>query len=209
MPSTSASIPEFRDWSLPAVRLLQGVLYSEEERIWTILLNSRSQLETYFARIGLSVVVDEPEGYAYVRQWDEDERPEAYDEVPRLIRRTTLGYAPTLLAVLLRDEFRRFEEDDLHNERCVIETDALFEQWRVFFSSQHDEVKQRKELLSALRKLEELSFVRQFSENPQSWEVRRVLKARLPAHELEELKRQLLTVLSSRESTGAEEQADA
>jgi hypothetical protein len=208
MPPASTSVPDYREWSLAAVRLLQGVVYSEEERAWTIILGSRSQLEPYFARIGLSLVIDEPEGYAYLRQWDEDDRPEGYEDLPRLVRRTQLGYAPTLLAVLLRDEFRRFEEDDLHNERCVIETDVLLEQWKPFFPSQRDDVRQRRDLLSALRKLEELSFVRQFTDDPQSWEVRRVLKARLPASELESLKQHLVEALTARSASGAEERID-
>ena len=50
------------------------------------------------------------------------EYPAGYEAVPSLMRRTSLGYSPTLACVLLRDELRRFEEEDLHNERCVVET---------------------------------------------------------------------------------------
>ena len=122
------------------------------------------------------------------------------NKVPKLIRRTSLGYAQTLLAVLLRDELRRFEEEDLHNERCVIEADQLFDQWRLFFSTQNDEVRQRKEFHSAISKLADLNFVRKFAENPESWEIRRILKARLPAAELEILKDQLAAVAATRAS---------
>jgi hypothetical protein len=187
------SVPEFRDWSIAAVRLLQGVIYADDVRVWDILLRSRSTLETHFARFGLLLVVDEPEGYAFVRQWSDDECPEGYEQLPKLIRRVQLGYSPTLLAVLLRDELRRYEEEEVHNERCVVEADVLFEQWRSFFPAQVDEVRQRKEFASSLNKLEDLGFVRKFGDNPESWEVRRILKARLPAAELEALKDQLRT----------------
>ncbi len=187
------------------------MVYAEDEKTWTILLGSRSPLEQYLARIGLSLVVDESEGYAYVRQWDEDERPEGYEDMPRLIRRTILGYGPTLAAVLLRDEFRRFEETDLHSERCMVDTDTLLDQWKPFFPAQHDDVRLRRDLVIALRKLEELTFVREFPGNPQSWEVRRALKARIRASDLEELKSQLLTAVFARgiKPEAAEERADA
>jgi hypothetical protein len=69
MPNPSSSpIPEFREWSVASVRLLQGVIYADEDRVWNILLSNRSQIETFVARLGLTLVVDEAEGYAYVRQ---------------------------------------------------------------------------------------------------------------------------------------------
>lgn len=188
----SERLPEFRDWSIAAVKLLQGVVYSDDAPAWDIALSSQSQLESYFARLGLLLVVDEPEGLAYLRQLDDDERAEGYDRLPKLFRRTRLGYDPTLLCVLLREELRRFEEEDVHNERCVVEAATIFEQWKTLFSQQHDEVRQRRELSAAFRKLEDLGFVRKFSDEPEAWEVRRILKARLPVAELENLKDQLL-----------------
>jgi hypothetical protein len=199
MPNPSPSpVPEFREWSIAAVRLLQGVIYLDEARVWNILLSNRSQLETFMSRLGLALVVDEAEGYAYVRQWGEDEFPSGYEQLPKLVRRSQLGYAPTMLAVLFRDELRRFEEDDLHNERCVVEVDVVFDQWKGFFPAQYDEVRQRKEFNAALHKLEELGFVRKFADNPETWEVRRILKAKLPASELEALKQQLAAAAAAR-----------
>jgi hypothetical protein len=209
MPETRQSAaPEFRDWSLAAVRLLQGVVYSDDSRVWDVLLRSRSALETYFARLALTLVVDEPEGYAYLRQWDDSEYPAGYEDIPRLVRRTSLGYGPTLLCVLLRDELRRFEEDDLNNERCVAESAMLFDQWKAFFPIQQDEVKQYREFTAVLRKVEELGFIRKFADNPESWEVRRVLKARLPAAELEHLRIQLAACRVGAGASAAEGEAN-
>jgi hypothetical protein len=189
----STGLPEFREWSVAAVRLLQGAVYADEPRIWDIVLGSQSHLEGYFGRLGLLLVVDEPEGLAYLRQASEDEQPDGYEKVPKLFRRTRLGYDATLLCVLLREELRRFEEEDVHNERCVIETTILFDQWTVFFPGQGDQVRQRRELSQTLGKLEDLGFIHKFNDEPEAWEIRRILKARLPAAELEGLKAQLLS----------------
>lgn len=188
-------LPEFRDWSIPAVCLLRGVVYADEERTWNLLLGNVSRLKDYFGRLGLLLVVDESEGMAYLRQLDEEERPEGYEALPKLFRATRLSYSQTLMCVLLRDEFRRFEEEDMHNERCVVEEAALFEQWKAFFPAQGDEVKLHRDMRGSLRRLEDLGFLRRFSEEPPSWEVRRILKARLPAAELENLRDQLAVAL--------------
>jgi hypothetical protein len=183
---------EIRDWSAAAIKLLQGVVYSDDVKVWNALLQSVSPLESYFGRMGLSLIIDEPDGYAYLRQWEPDELPEGHEQLPKLMRKTPLGYAQTLLCVLLRDELRRFEEEEVHNERCVVETQLLLEQWHAFFPVGSDEVRRKKDLTSALSKIEELGFIVKFSAEPESWEIRRALKARLPVAELEKLKEQLV-----------------
>lgn len=191
----AAELPEFRDWGIAAVRLLQGVIYADEHQPWGLILASHSQLATYFARLGLRLVVDEPEGLAYLRQLSDDELPEGYDRLPKLFRKTRLGYDETLLCVLLREHLRQFEEEDLCNNRCVVEAAALFERWRILSQAQSDEVKARRELASALGKLEDLGFVRKLADEPEAWEVRRILKARLPVAELENLKARMLAAV--------------
>lgn len=200
----TTSAPEFREWSIAAVHLLRGVVYADDERLWSNILGNQSQLEAYFAHLGLLIVVDEPEGFAYLKQMADDELPAGYEELPKLIRRSKLGYDATMLCILLREELRRFEEEEVHNERCVVETSVLFEQWKTLFPPQHDEVRQLRELSSALRKLDELGFIKKFSDEPESWEVRRIIKARLPAAELEALKVQLLGIVGKRRQESSE-----
>jgi len=185
-------LPEFQEMGIAAVRLLQGVLYADDKNAWESLLSNESELTDYFTRIGLVLVVDQGDGLAYLRQLDDDQRTHGYDRLPRLFRRTPLGYDATLLCVLLRDEYRRFEDEDLDNERCVVDVDAMFDSWKSFFPADEDEVRLRRKLGTTLKRLDELKFVRRFQEKPEAWEVCRLLKARLPLSELENLRQQLL-----------------
>jgi len=186
-------LPEFREMGIPAVRLMQGVLYAEDESAWDILLSYEMDLADYFARVGLSVVIDRAEGLAYLRQLGDEERTSGYERLPRLFRRTPLGYDATLLCVLLREEYRRFEDEDLENERCVVDIDTLLDGWKSFFPAESDEVQLRKRLHAMLKKLEELKFVAKFESEDGEWEVRKILKARLPLEELELLRDRLLS----------------
>lgn len=193
-------LPEYRDWSIPAVHLLQGVVDADDGRVWNLVLSNVSTLETYFARLGLRLIVDETEGLAYLRQLSEDEAPTGYDGLPKLFRSTRFSYAQTLLCVMLRDIYRRFEEEDLGNERCVVEESDLLDDWKAYFPQQGDDVKQTRELQTTLRKLEEVGFVKHFGDDPPSWEVRRILKARLTAEELEHLQEQLQAASQRRQA---------
>lgn len=190
MEQASETLPAFKDWSLAAIRLLQGPVYSDEGA-WELLLRYQSALRDYFARIAMVLVIDEAEGLAFLRQLADDESTAEYQELPRLFRRTRLGYDTTLLCVILREELRRYEEEDVDNRRCIVEQSELFDGWKTYFPAGEDEVRLQKSLEAAFKKLESLRFVARFGETPGTWEVRRILKARLPVAELERLRDQL------------------
>jgi uncharacterized protein DUF4194 len=193
-------LPDFREWSAAAIWLLRGVIDAADERIWSLVLSNESSLSTYFARLGLRLIVDESEGLAYLRQLSEQEATDGYADLPKLFRQTRFGYPQTVLCVLLRDELRRFEEEEVHDDRCVIAEATLLDEWRVFMPQDLDDVKALKDLTVALRKFEQLGIVRRFSEEPPSWEIRRILKARLPISELERLLAQFSSVVDERAS---------
>jgi hypothetical protein len=187
----SSDLPEFRESSIAAVRLLQGVVYSDDTRAWDAVLTNQSELTDYFLHIGLVLVIDEVDGLAYLRQLSDAQREGSYESLPKLFRKTSLGYDATLMCVMLRDELRRFENEDVDNERCVVETDALVDGWRTFFPADEDEIKLRRRMATALSKLEKLKFVRKFHRDSDAWEIRRILKARLSIEELQILRDQL------------------
>ncbi len=181
------------EWSAVAIRLLQGVVYSDDNAdLWEILCRNVSRLTDYFAKIGLQLITSEADGMAYLRQAEENEQTSEQEALPRLFRRSPLSYDATLLSVLLRDQLRQFEEEDLQNERLVISQAEFLETWQAFFPNEKDAVRLNKSLMATFRKLEELKFVRQFEKDPVSWEVRRIIKARLPLEDLETLRDSLV-----------------
>src|SRR3954470_16827955 len=189
--STMDELPEFRERGIAAVKLLQGAVYTDDDESWSILLNNESDLTDYFCQIGLALVIDRSEGIAYLKQFDDDERTDGYERLPRLFRKTPLGYEATLLCVLLRDDYRRFEDEDLDNERCVVETGGVFDLWKTFFPADSDEIALRKRLITAFHQLDKLKFVKAIPSDAESWEVRKLLKARITLQELESLRDRL------------------
>ena len=188
-----SDIPEFRERGIVAVRLLQGVVYVDDEETWALLLVNESDLTDYFCQIGLALVIDRGEGMAYLRQFDEEERTAGYERLPRLFRKTPLGYEATLLCVLLRDEYRKFEEEDLDNERCAVDLESIFEIWQTFFPTHSDEVVLRKRLITTFNQLEKLKFVHRLQSESNTWEVRKLMKARIPIEQLESLRARLVS----------------
>lgn len=193
----STAQPVFHLSNVIAVRLLQGAVYATDERDWELIRSSESDLAKYFARLGLLLVVEETDRLAYLRQMTDDELPPDYEALPKLFRRTRLPYGDTLLCVLLREELSRFDEERI-GERCVVEAARVFDRWKPLVHPRGDEVAARGALGTSLERLAKQGLVRRCRGEPETWEVLRVLKARLPAAELEALKTRLLAARDKR-----------
>ena len=193
------ALPPPVPWAPAAVRLLQGIVYHDDAGdTWNEILSGVTPLSDYMARIGLMLIVNEEDGMAYLRQIEPEVLPPDYPAIPKLFRSIRLSFEASLLCVLLRDELRRFEEEIHRDDRCVVDQASLLEVWQTLVPGEDDAVRANRNLGGQLRKLEELKFVRQFEKEPASWEVRRILKARLPLADLERLRADLESELKRR-----------
>lgn len=104
LPTPDRAAPE-RAVAVSAIRLMQGVVYQEIDA-WDDLVRHQGAVRDHFAVVGLEVVIDDDEGYAYLRT---AETPEGEDALPRVIRRRSLTYADSLLLVLLRKRLAEFD----------------------------------------------------------------------------------------------------
>jgi len=193
------TLPPPVPWAPAAVRLLQGIVYHDDAGdTWNEILAGATPLGDYFVRIGLMLIVNEEDGMAYLRQIEPEVLPPEYPSIPKLFRSVRLTFEASLLCVLLRYELRRFDEEIRRDDRCVVDQSSLLELWQSLIPEEEDAVRANRNLGGQLRKLEELKFVRQFEKDPPTWEVRRILKARLPLEALERLRSDLESELKRR-----------
>ncbi|GAX49316.1 DUF4194 domain-containing protein [Streptomyces olivochromogenes] len=99
--------------SLPVNQLVKGPVFRDQhERAWEALLHLSARVKDYVDVMGLRVVIDEREGYAFFQSKPDDE-DEARDPrtapPPRLLPRRSLSYPVSLLVVLLRKRLAEFD----------------------------------------------------------------------------------------------------
>lgn len=163
------------------IRLMQGVAYREsDEDTWVTLERLGAGVRDHFAAIGIDVVVDDAEGYAYLRSRPEEEGDEA---LPRLVRRRALTYNVSLLLVLLRKRLLEFETTGGEG-RLVLTTDQIVEMLRLFQAESTNDARVADQAETTIRKAAELGFLRQLRGQRDHWEVRRILKAYVDAQTL-------------------------
>ncbi len=160
---------------------MRGVVYREQhEDTWGALDRHVGALRDHFAAIGVDVVVDDAEGYAYLRSQDEDADTEP---LPRLVKRRTLTYNVSLLLVLLRKRLVEFETIGSEG-KLVLSREQIVEMLRVFLPDSTNEARVVDRVDATLKQVADLGFLRPLRGQSDHWEVRRILKAYVDAQTL-------------------------
>lgn len=174
--------------SLPLIALFKGVMYADQGREnWQHLVESQAAIRDYVAVLGLELIVDEAEGYAFLRQ-----RPaeEDQDELPRLMARRQLSYPVSLLLALLR---KKLAEHDAGGAelRLVLSRADIADLVRLFLPDSANEAKLLDRVGMDINKAVEMGFLRKLRGQEDQYEVRRILKAYVDAQWLAEFDKRL------------------
>lgn len=174
-------------FSLLLIALFKGVLYREDDAAqWQQLLDRQAATRDYLGVIGLELVLDEAEGYAYLAQ----RAGEDGSALPRLVPRRQLSYPVSLLLALLRK--RLAEADAAGGERLILSREQLAEMLRLFLPEGSNEARLIDRIDAHITKVVELGFLRKLRGHDESlYEVRRILKAFVDAQWLNEFDQRL------------------
>jgi len=177
----SAPTPARAELDLPFVvtQLMKGVVYEDTHpKAWRHLLQLQPQVRDYVAVMGLVVVVDESEGYAFLRSrpaeadGEDDER----SGPQRLVARRSLTFSVSLTLALLRKRLAEFDASD-GDARCVVSRDEIAESLRVFIPETSNEARLVDQVDALITKIVDLGYLRRVREEADRYEIRRILKA--------------------------------
>ena len=176
------------NFSLVLIALMKGITTREDDPdLWHALLELQVRVREYVAVLGLELVLDESEGYAYLRQ-----KPAAPNEpeLPRLVARRQLGYSVSLLLALLRKKLAEFDAGS-GETRLILSAEQITDMARVFLAETGNEAKLVDRIESDIKKIVDLGFLRKLRGSDDRFEVRRILKSFVDAQWLGEFERRL------------------
>ena len=177
------------------IRLLQGVAYDDNREMWNALIDHQVQIKEYFDIIGVDVLIYESEGFAFLKQRQADEDAEVV--LPNLIERRQLSYPVTLLCVLLVEKLLEFDVRGGDSTRLIMDKDEIKEMVRIFLAEKTNEARLLDSLDAHINKLTEYGFLRKLTTSEDKYEVKRILKAKITADALQEIKQRLDTYAKS------------
>jgi len=197
-----AANPAAADLSVLLISLLKSVLYRDaDERQWAALLNLQARVRDYVAVLNLELVLDEAEGYAFLKSRPEPSDDDPSPRLPRLVARRPLSFPVSLLLALLRKKLAEFDAGG-GNTRLVLHRDDIVELVRVFLPDASNEAKLIDQIETTINKVVELGFLHKLkpagsaTAGSATYEVRRILKAFVDAQWLAELDARLATYQS-------------
>lgn len=180
--SAPPSAPRHSELDFPLVltSLLRGVVEQDSHpQVWRHLLGVAARVRDHVEPMGLTLVLDELEGYAFLRSLPDDalaEQRAGRPALPRLVRRHALTYPVSLLLALLRKRLAEFDASS-GEARLVLTRDQVVDLVAVFLAGRSNEAKVVQQVDAALAKVVDLGFVRRLPGPEARFEVRRILKA--------------------------------
>ena len=192
----AAARPPVDDMSRAAVLLMQGVVYRSDGRDWGRVIEHQARLRSHFGVVGLDLVVDEAEGWAFLRTGVSDADHAGDDDdvkLPRLIPRHQLTFEVSLLLALLRRRLAEFDATG-GDTRLILSRADIAELARLFLPDAGDDLRLFREIDRFIARICDLGFLRELppsSSEAGSFEVRRILKAFVDAQWLGELDERL------------------
>lgn len=195
--------PEEHAVATAIVKLMQGVVYREtHEEIWRTLERDEATVQDHFAGVGIRAVVDQVEGYAYLKTIEPEEGEEP---LPRLVKRRALTYPVSLLLLLLRKRLAEFEAGGSEG-KLVLEHEQISEMLRLFFPDSTNETRVLQQVDQTIGQVVKLGFLSEVrGQRGRAWEVRRIIKAYVDAETMSDFAGKLAEYSSTRAEEAGDE----
>jgi hypothetical protein len=174
------------------IKLLKGPVEYLEKTAWEQLLQYQAELTRFLQQLGLVLVLEKDDGYAYLEQSRLDEE----DNVAGWVRRIQLGYEESILLVLLRDMMAEFEVGETSSRELIKKRREIKEYAELFFKENPSRVKFIRDLDRLIDRVEELDFLEKVENgdiyDEQKFRIKKIIKARVDNELLENFKQQLI-----------------
>jgi len=175
-------------FSRTLVTLFKNIIYKETNReCWNVIETKAHKIEDYVGKMGLTLIVDEMDGYAYLKQrnFGEDE-----ESIPRLIPRQPLSYELSLLLMILRKQL--MENDKATGDmRLVLTRQQIIDRMKPLLRETTNEVKLIESITRNIDRAANMGFLTKLRGSEDSFEVMRIIRGFINAENLEELNKRI------------------
>ncbi|OQA09072.1 MAG: hypothetical protein BWY66_00720 [bacterium ADurb.Bin374] len=178
---TTATSPS-ADLSALCITLLRGIVHrDDDERLWQSLLSFQNDVRDYLTVLRLELILDESEGYAYLRN-RADAGDDTAGKLPQLVTRRQLTFPVSLLIALLRKRLAEFDCGG-SGTRLVLSREEIIDMMRLFLPETSNETRLIDQIDAHINKVIDLGFLRRLKTTgePDHFEVQRIIKAFIDA----------------------------
>ena len=172
-----------RAYSGVLIRLLRGAVYSDDRDSWEALITHEYDVRQYLGVIGLDLVINEGEGFAFLRQIPKDGMS------GQNCRRLSSATPPFGNTAYCSWNAHEFDITSVGDTRLVLSRQDIRDMAASYLKGGTNEAKSTENIDTDINKLSDFGFLKELDGN--KFEVRRILKAKIPADTLVQIRERL------------------
>ena len=181
-------------YSKAIVKLLKGVV-ERSSNVWDDIINYQIEIQEYISKIGLELIVKKDDGFAFVKQFEDNE-----GKTLGLVQRRQIGFEASIVLVVLRQSLEEFDSNptQLATEKFI--TDAeIKDELELFLQEGYNKLKFQKDLDNYIKKVVELGYLKEASkkDNQTKYQIHRIIKEKITPDILQEFKTKLQEYVES------------
>lgn len=181
-------------YSKAIVKLLKGVV-ERSSNVWDDIINYQIEIQEYISKIGLELIVKKDDGFAFVKQFEDNE-----GKTLGLVQRRQIGFETSIVLVVLRQSLEEFDSNptQLATEKFI--TDAeIKDELELFLQEGYNKLKFQKDLDNYIKRVVELGYLKEVSkkDNQTKYQIHRIIKEKVTPDILQEFKTKLQAYVES------------
>jgi len=190
----SSLVKHITPYSKAIVRLLKSTV-ERNSIVWDDVINYQTEIQDYLGKIGLELIVKKDEGFAFVKQFEDNE-----GNTLGLVQRRQIGFETSIVLVVLRQSLEEFDINptQLATENFITSTE-IKDELEIFLPEKYNQVKFIKELDKYINSAVDLGYLKEISkkDNETKYQIHRIIKEKITLDILQEFQNNLKDYVES------------
>ena len=165
-----------KPYSKTIVKLLKGVV-ERNSNVWEDIIHYQNEIQNYIAQMGLELIVKKDDGFAFVKQFEDNE-----GKTLGLISRRQIGFEISIVLVVLRQSLEEFDSNptQLAKEKFITNTE-IKDELELFLQEGYNKLKFQEKLGSYISKTVDLGYLKEISkkDNEIKYQIHRIIKEKI------------------------------
>lgn len=182
-------------YSKTIVRLLKSPI-ERQSPLWDNLVHYQKAIQDYIGTIGLELIIKKDEGFAFVKQMENNE-----GDTLGLVQRRALSFEVSIVLVVLRNSLEDFDSNPIQYQASekFITNLQIHEELELFLQEEYNHLKFKKNLEKHIYTVVELGYLKLISETEleTTYQIHRIIKEKISLDILQEFKGKLNEYIQS------------
>ena len=145
-----------KPYSKAIVKLLKSTIESNST-VWNDLINYQAEIQEYISTMGLELIMNKDEGYAFVKQFEDSE-----GNTLGLVQRRQIGFEASIILVVLRQSLEEFDSNptQLAKEKFITNSE-IKEELDLYLPKTFNKAKFNKDLDRYIKVVVDLGYLQE------------------------------------------------